>query len=271
MNNVIQVEGLKKSYGKVEVLKGLSFSVAKGEIFALLGVNGAGKTTALECIEGLRSYDSGNIVIEGKIGIQLQSATLQSYIKPIEAINLFSKWNKTLPDKALLSSLGIDEIAKKNYSELSTGQKRRLHLALALVGNPEIVFLDEPTAGLDVEGRLALHALIRELKEQGKTIVLASHDMAEVEALCDRIAIIRDGIIVFVGTVSQLRERVGSRFNVVIKTSVAQEEYTTENIVETLLPIFEDYKRQNILITDIKADRGTLEQHFINLTRSNEE
>lgn len=271
MNNVIQVQGLKKNYGKNEVLKGLSFNVAKGEIFALLGINGAGKTTALECIEGLRRYDSGTITVNGKIGIQLQSATLQSFIKPIEAINLFAKWNKTIPDKSLLASLGIDEISKKSYVSLSTGQKRRLHLALALVGNPDIVFLDEPTAGLDVEGKLALHALIRKIKEQGKTIVLASHDMAEVESLSDRIAIIRDGIIVFVGTVSQLRERVGSRFNVVIKTSETQEEYTTDNIVDTLLPVFEDYKRQGVHITDIKADRGTLEEHFINFTRSNEE
>ena len=146
MTDALQVKGLKKSYGNIPVLKGIDFSVQQGEIFALLGVNGAGKTTALECIEGLRAYDNGEITIRGKIGIQLQSATLQAFIKPLEAVNLFSKWNKTKPNTEMLKALGIYELSKKKYAELSTGQKRRLHLALALIGNPDIVFLDEPTA-----------------------------------------------------------------------------------------------------------------------------
>ena len=116
----------------------------------------------MECVEGLRSYDDGKITIHGKIGIQLQSATLQAFIKPLEVVNLFSKWNKTKPDTGMLKALGIYEISKKKYTELSTGQKRRLHLALALIGNPDIVFLDEPTAGLDVEARHSLHEQIKE-------------------------------------------------------------------------------------------------------------
>ena len=142
----LQVKGLKKSYGNIPVLKGIDFSVQQGEIFALLGMNGAGKTTALECIEGLRTYDDGKITIHGKTGIQLQSASLQAFIKPLEAVNLFSKWNKTKPDTKMLKTLGIYELSKKKYADLSMGQKRRLHLALALIGNPDIVFLDEPTA-----------------------------------------------------------------------------------------------------------------------------
>ena len=133
MSTAIEVKGLKKSYGRHTVLKGLSFNVLKGEIFALLGVNGAGKTTALECIEGLRKYDSGSIVVNGKMGIQLQSSSLPANIRPLEAVRLFAKWNKTQANPAMLASLGIREFSEKQYAALSTGQKRRLHLALAPV------------------------------------------------------------------------------------------------------------------------------------------
>lgn len=122
------------------VLKGLNLQIEKGEIFALLGINGAGKTTALECMEGLRKYDSGTISVNGKTGIQLQSASLPAHIKPLEAIKLFSKWNRTTADEPMLDALGIREIKSKQYCQLSTGQKRRLHLMLALTGNPDIVF-----------------------------------------------------------------------------------------------------------------------------------
>ena len=160
MSEAIKISSLTKSYGTHIVLNGLDFCIHQGEIFALLGVNGAGKTTSLECIEGLRKYDSGSIIINGIMGIQLQSASLPEHIKPLEAVKLFAKWNKASPDKKTLDALGIYEFAKKQYCQLSTGQKRRLHLALALTRNPDILFLDEPTAGLDVEGRLSLHEQI---------------------------------------------------------------------------------------------------------------
>ena len=141
MKDAIQVRKLKKSYGSHMVLKGLDFQIEKGEIFALLGVNGAGKTTTLECIEGLRKYDSGAITVKGKMGIQLQSSSLPAHIKPMEAVKLFAKWNKTKIDDVMLNGLGIKEMEKKQYIQLSTGQKRRLHLALALIGNPDVFFL----------------------------------------------------------------------------------------------------------------------------------
>ena len=197
MSCAIHVHNLRKSYGDHIVLKGLNFQIQKGEVFALLGVNGAGKTTTLECVEGLKTYDCGEITVNGKMGIQLQSSSLPAHIKPMEAVKLFAKWNKADVDYDMLAVLRLEEIEKKQYLELSMGQKRRLHLALALIGNPDIIFLDEPTAGLDVEGRLSLHAQIRKLKSQGKTIVLASHDMAEVETLCDRISILHNGNIIF--------------------------------------------------------------------------
>ena len=267
MKDAIQVCELKKSYGSHMVLKGLDFQIEKGEIFALLGVNGAGKTTTLECIEGLRKYDSGNITIHGRIGIQLQSASLPEHIKPLEAVKLFAKWNKTPLDKAMLDALGIYELAKKQYYQLSTGQKRRLHLALALTRNPDILFLDEPTAGLDVEGRLSLHKQIRQLKAMGKTIILASHDMAEVENLCDRIAILSEGKIAFIGTVEQLGETVGKHYNITIQTESSTEKYESDNIGETLLSLLTQYKEKEEPIVDIQINRGTLEQHFMRIAK----
>ena len=247
------------------VLKGLDFQIEKGEIFALLGVNGAGKTTTLECIEGLRKYDSGVITVNGKMGIQLQSSSLPAHIKPMEAVKLFAKWNKTKIDYAMLNRLGIKEIEKKQYIGLSTGQKRRLHLALALIGNPDVIFLDEPTAGLDVEGRRSLHEQIRNLKSHGKTIVLASHDMAEVEALCDRIAILNNGKIVFCGTALELTRSDWRKYFIHIRTQQGDNTFETENIEDTLISLLGELKQKKIHVSDIKVDRGTLEQHFIEM------
>lgn len=267
MNSAIQVQELRKSYGENQVLKGLNFKIEKGEIFALLGINGAGKTTTLECIENLRKYDSGSITVNGKMGIQLQSSSLPAHIKAMEAVKLFSKWNKTKIDFSMLDALGIKEIEKKEYKQMSTGQKRRLHLALALIGNPDIVFLDEPTAGLDVEGRLSLHEQIRNLKSQGKTIVLASHDMAEVESLCDRIAILKSGNIVFCGSASELTDKLGRKYFIHIKTQQGESTFETDNIEDTLISLLAELKEKKNHVLDIKVDRGTLEEHFIEMAR----
>jgi ABC-2 type transport system ATP-binding protein len=159
----------------------------------------------------------------------------------MEAIKLFSKWNKTKIDSSLLEALNIKDIEKNQYNQMSVGQKRRLHLALALVSNPDIIFLDEPTAGLDVEGRFALHQELRKLKKQGKTIVLASHDMAEVESLCDRIAILNEGKIAFCGTAAELSEKIGKKYFIQIKTiqgSHSSKPQSSPRIIQaTMLPI----------------------------------
>ena len=271
MKYAIEVRGLEKKYGSKMVLKGLDLQIEKGEIFALLGVNGAGKTTTLECIEGMRKYDGGTVIVNGKMGIQLQSSSLPAHIKPMEAIKLFAKWNQTSINNAMLKALGIKEFEKSQYLQLSTGQKRRLHLALALIGNPDIIFLDEPTAGLDVEARLALHEQIRNLKSQGKTIVLASHDMAEVEALCDRIAILNSGKIVFCGTPSELTDKVGRRYYIHLKTQESEKSFETTNIEDTLISLLNECKQKKIQILDIKVNRGSLEQHFIKMARRESE
>ncbi len=271
MNDAIQVHALKKSYGSHKVLKGLDICIEAGEIFALLGVNGAGKTTALECIEGLRSYDSGTITVNGTMGIQLQSASLPAHIRPMEAIKLFAKWKQAKADCAMLDALNIREIEKKQYMQLSTGQKRRLHLALALTGNPDIVFLDEPTAGIDVEGRLSLHDQIRTLRKQGKTIVLASHDMAEVEALCDRIAILKDGKIAFCGTALELTDHVSKKYVIRVKTQQGNQILETDHIEDALLSLLTAFRQKGIGVLDLRVDRGTLEQYFVELAGRAEE
>ena len=267
MSYAIKVSNLKKSYGANLVIKGIDLEIFSGEVFALLGVNGAGKTTTLECIEGLRKYDSGSISVNGKLGIQLQSSSLPSHIKTIEAIKLFYKWNKTKIDSSLLEALNINDIEKKQYNQMSVGQKRRLHLALALISNPDIIFLDEPTAGLDVEGRFALHQEIRKLKNQGKTIVLASHDMAEVESLCDRIAILNEGKIAFCGTATELSEKIGKKYFIQIKTIQGVQTIETDNIETSLIQMLTEIKSKGQKVLDIKVDSGTLEQHFMEMAK----
>ncbi|MCM0650181.1 ABC transporter ATP-binding protein [Clostridium swellfunianum] len=276
MNVAIQIENLVKSYGSNTVIKDISFAVNRGEIFALLGTNGAGKTTTLECIEGIRKYEGGNITINGTVGVQLQSSSLPANIKAIEAYRLFCKWNKAQINLELFNIFELQQLKDKQYKEMSTGQKRRLHLALALIGNPDIIFLDEPTAGLDVEGRVSLHSQIRKLKEQGKTIIMASHDMAEVESLCDRIAILKDGKIVFIGITTELTREMGKQCRILIKTERPLKNadceqgywvFTSENIGDTLYELLETCKLTQNIVLDVKIERTTLEQIFMDIAR----
>lgn len=270
MNNALCVEALTKSYNGKTVLNGVNLQVKKGELLALLGTNGAGKTTVLECIEGLRNYDSGKVMISGKIGIQLQSSSLPAHIRPMEAIRLFAKWNKVKINQGMLKIFEINKLANKQYRVLSSGQKQRLHLVLALLSDPDILFLDEPTAGLDVEGRIALHEQIRALKQLGKTIILTSHDMAEVESLCDRLAILNNGVISFVGTLEELNRHIGKRHIISIQTNHGSEKHESYNLGKTLFALLQEYERQDITVLDIKIDHSSLEQDFIELTRRDE-
>lgn len=291
---ILEVENLIKSYTGKEVLHGVSFQVEKGEIFALLGTNGAGKTTTLECIEGLKRYDrgvikftnSGNIKskLHDYIGIQLQSTALPGNITVLEAYRLFCFANKVKVDKALLERFGLKELLHKQYASMSTGQKRRLHLALALVHSPDIVFLDEPTAGLDVEGQVALHEEIFKLKNSGKTVLMASHNMAEVEKLCDRIAIMKEGKVGFIGRPEELIPSISDTSEIVLKTEKSNEIlglnyskyvksengydfYKSTEISEALLELLQKYKESKNKVLDIKINHTTLEEKFIEFSR----
>lgn len=284
MTSVIKVENLEKGYGENIVLKDISFEVKKGEIFALLGTNGSGKTTTLECIEGVRKFENGHIYIDGKIGVQLQSTSLPENIKIIEALRLFSKWNSSKIDKDFIERIGLDTIKNRQYLELSTGQKRKLHLALALIGNPDIIILDEPTAGLDVESRLILHDEIKMLKQDGKTIIIASHDMAEVENLSDRIAILKDGKIVFIGPANELMMKIKSTYEIHLKFSKpvsfdtlsicsykginqGYSVFLANNIEDSLLELLTLAKREKIQVYDIRIEDTSLEQRFMEIAK----
>ena len=284
MKNVIKISNLKKQYGNNNVLKGISFEVEQGSIFALLGTNGAGKTTTLECIEGIRKYNSGEIYIDGKMGVQLQSSSLPEGIKCLEALKLFAKWNNTSVDLEFIDRLGLKEVLKKEYKSMSIGQKRRVHLALAMTGNPDIIFLDEPTAGLDVEGRVSLHEEIRRLKSLGKTIVMASHDMAEVESLCDRLAILKRGEIAFLGTVNELTSQIkriyriqlkldrkleNNKFEFCLYKGKEKEYYIFESnkIDDGLLELLTVAKKENVIVYDVKIESSTLEDSFMDIAR----
>ncbi|CEN93395.1 MAG: ABC transporter ATP-binding protein [Paeniclostridium sp.] len=286
MNSKVKVSNLQKKYNNNTVLKGISFDVDDGTIFALLGTNGSGKTTTLECMEGILKHSSDQIYINGKIGVQLQSSSLPEGIKAIEALKLFAMWNSTIVDIGLIDRLGLTGILKKQYKEMSTGQKRRLHLALAMTGDPDVIFLDEPTAGLDVEGRVALHEEIKRLKNHGKTIIIASHDMAEVEALCDKLAILKDGEIAFLGTVDELKSNVKNIYTIKLNLSSQiildecltccykgkiQDYYIFESneVGDGLLELVTVIKNQNIDVYDIKIEHSSLEECFIDIARGN--
>jgi ABC-2 type transport system ATP-binding protein len=214
------VRDLQKRYGSVEAARGVSFEIHDGEIFGLLGPNGAGKTTTIECVIGLRDPDAGRIDVCGidarrqprevkqRIGASLQSTALQDKITPREALELFgSFYRKRLDSTALLERFSLAEKADVAFDTLSGGQRQRLALALAFVNDPELIFLDEPTAGLDPQSRREVHAEIARMKQDGHTVLLTTHDMDEAQALCDRIAILDHGRIIATGTPTELTTR----------------------------------------------------------------
>lgn len=214
---IIEVKDLVKHYGKFEAVKGISFQVRKGEIFGLLGPNGAGKSTTLEIIETLRSKTSGTVrvkqfdldkdpnAIKQIIGVQLQTAGYYPGLQLVELIELFSGlYNVQTDAMALLRRVNLEEKAKAKYKELSGGQKQRFSIATTLINAPEIVFLDEPTTGLDPQARRNLWDLIRDIRQKGATVILTTHYMDEAEYLCDRVAIVDSGKIIALNTPDQL-------------------------------------------------------------------
>lgn len=217
MNTVIQVEKLRKVYGTTVAVDEISFEVHEGEIFGIVGPNGAGKTTTIECMEGLRKADQGNIQVLGldpqqdgqalrkQIGMQLQQSNLPDRMRVWEALDLYASFYPNPVDwNVLLSQLGLEEKRNTPFGKLSGGQKQRLFIALALLLDPQLVFLDELTTGLDPQARHAIWDLVREVRAKGKTIVLTTHFMEEAERLCDRIAILDNGRIVALDTPAAL-------------------------------------------------------------------
>jgi ABC-2 type transport system ATP-binding protein len=214
---IIEVKGLQKKYGDFEAVKGISFSVQEGEIFGLLGPNGAGKSTTLEIMETLRAKTSGEVFVDGWnldtspndikkiIGVQLQTSGYYPSLNLTELIVLFAGlYDEEVDPLVLLDSVNLRDKAKAKYKELSGGQKQRFSIATTLINRPRIIFLDEPTTGLDPQARRNLWDLIREIRAKGTTVIITTHYMDEAEVLCDRVAIIDSGKIIAINTPDKL-------------------------------------------------------------------
>jgi ABC-2 type transport system ATP-binding protein len=225
--DVISVDGLRKQYDQVKAVDGISFQVSRGEIFGMVGPNGSGKTTTIECIEGLRQPDEGSVQVLGldpwqepyelreRIGVQLQSSNLPRRMRVGEALDLFASFYRRTRDwMPLLEGLGLAEKRRAFFSQLSGGQKQRLFVALALINQPEVVFLDELTTGLDPRARHAIWDLVRGIREQGTTVFLTTHFMDEAERLCDRVAILDHGRIIALDTPDRLVNQMGAAMRI---------------------------------------------------------
>ena len=220
MSNPIEVAGLKKNYGALQAVKGVDFEVCAGEVFGLLGPNGAGKTTTVEILEGLRPRSGGRVSVLGcdpevqtkqlkdRVGVCLQSTRLQDKLKVREAMELFAAfYTRTVDTTHLMKRLQLWEKREAQYSTLSGGQKQRLALALAMLNDPQVLFLDEPSSGLDPQARLEIHSLVQDLRAEKRTILLTTHYIEEAEKLCDRVAIVDEGRIIAMGTPREIQQR----------------------------------------------------------------
>lgn len=287
---VIKVHNFTKCYGSFTAVENISFEVNKGEIFGLLGPNGAGKTSTLECLEGLRNPDKGTIEIMGinpskgkgqlknVIGVQLQSSGLPATITVREAMELFSAYHGISPRYDLLERMGLTDKLNTQYHTLSGGGQRRLALALAASHNPQVLILDEPTAALDVQSRVELHDLMKELKNQGTTILLATHDMAEAEKMADRIAILLKGKIVAIGTPKEITAAGSSQTKISVRVAgsslqgssgtLVDEYYVfyTDKISSKVVEIIDLIELKGDSLIDLRVERPSLEERFLEIT-----
>ena len=240
---ILLVKHLEKRYGSVHAVRGVSFSVNEGEVFGLLGPNGAGKTSTIEVLEGLRVPDGGRVSVCGLdpqrspnelkavIGATLQATSLPDKMRVAEAIRLFAGfYKKTRNPEELLKRFGLEEKRHSFYNQLSGGQKQRLALAMALVNDPRVLFLDEPTAGLDPQVRREIYTIIEELKAEKKTIVLTTHYIEEAEKLCDRVAIVDHGKVIAAGSPRELKQRSGNTTRIEVRLSKPASNGTLKNL-----------------------------------------
>ena len=296
--SAIRVSAIRKTYGRTVAVDDVSFDVQPGEIFGLIGPNGAGKTTTMECVEGLRTPDRGEISVLGlhpardayqlqeRIGVQLQQAQLQKRIKVREAVALWASLYRNPADgNRLIEQLGLSEKRNAWFMTLSGGQKQRLFIALALINNPELVFLDELTTGLDPQARRAIWDLVRDIRSRGKTVFLTTHLMEEAERLCDRVAIIDHGRIIDIGTPAELVSRHCPEQTVILATGDSSaperlgavpnvDSVTREGAVVTVRGRAPDLVTQVIAcvaehrmhVTDFRTELPTLEDVFLRVT-----
>ncbi len=298
---VIFARGLRKSYGPLEAVKGIDFEVHAGEVFGLLGPNGAGKTTTVEILEGLRPRSGGEVKVLGfdpdrqkqrlkdRIGVCLQATNLPDKIKVREALELFAAfYSRQVDGEALLHRLQLWEKREAGYATLSGGQKQRLALALALINDPQMLFLDEPTTGLDPQVRLEIRDLIEELRAEKRTILMTTHYIEEAERLCDRVAIIDNGVIIAIGSPAELQAKSATQSSIEISLSEPlpvgelpawpdairaivnddrrQISVSSSHAAKTLVELIKWIDAQGLELDDVHLNRPTLEDVFIELT-----
>jgi ABC-2 type transport system ATP-binding protein len=299
--NAISVQGLRKNYGDFEAVKGIDFEVRTGEVFGLLGPNGAGKTTTVEILEGIRQRTSGDVKVldydpdrqkmqlKDRIGVCLQATNLPDQIRVLEALNLFgSLYSRMLNSADLLKRLQLWDKKDAFYSTLSGGQKQRLAIAMGLINDPQLLFLDEPTTGLDPQVRLEIHSLIEDLRREKRTILMTTHYIEEAEKLCDRVAIVDSGKVIAMGTPRELQDRSAGKSTIEIvceqtldgrimpdwpdatgsKLSVDKRSLTVSSLrpARTLVEIVKWVDAQGLGLEDVHLKRPTLEDVFIELT-----
>ena len=298
---VIYVRGLRKSYGTLEAVKGIDFEVRAGEVFGLLGPNGAGKTTTVEILEGLRPRTAGEVKVldfdpdrqrkslKDRIGVCLQATNLPDKITVREALDFFgSLYSRRADGDAVLARLQLTDKKNAAYATLSGGQKQRLALALALINDPQMLFLDEPTTGLDPQVRLEIRDLIEELRAEKRTILMTTHYIEEAERLCDRVAIIDAGLIIAMGTPRELQERSANQSAIEIalsdplkktelpawpesiRSAVSEDRRRitvySKRPARTLVEMVKWIDGQGLELDDVHLSRPTLEDVFIELT-----
>jgi ABC-2 type transport system ATP-binding protein len=301
MPNPIEVDGLTKNYGDVAAVKGIAFEVCAGEVFGLLGPNGAGKTTTVEILEGLRPRTGGRVSVLGcdpeiqtrklkdRIGVCLQATRLQDKIKVSEAVELFAAfYTRTVDGVQLLKRLQLWEKRESHYAKLSGGQKQRLALALALLNDPQVLFLDEPSAGLDPQARLEIHELVQDLRREQRTILLTTHYIEEAEKLCDRVAIVDEGCIVAMGTPREIQERALAHSTIEIECSAPLDNgampawreaekvlvdesrtrvsVTSRQPARVVVEMVRWMDEKGLELKDIRIQRPSLEDAFLELT-----
>ncbi|MCK4598678.1 ABC transporter ATP-binding protein [Candidatus Bipolaricaulota bacterium] len=295
----MRVTGLKKYYGEVHAVDGISFAIPRASVFTILGPNGAGKTTTLEILEGIRGPDAGEIEVFGmklkkvtravkeRMGVLLQDGNFEPYLKVKEVVKLFASFfKKALPVEEVLTRVALQEKTNAYVKTLSGGQLQRLAVGVALVNDPELIFLDEPTTGLDPQARRNMWSIITDLKDQGKTIILTTHYMEEAEALSDRVCIMDYGTIIAKGSPRELTSRLGQETIIEFNTSslsaddLAQlESYgktaredgeivtvETENLVHTMEQMLAWSREREIPLTNMTVRQPNLEDVFLLLT-----
>ncbi|MFL6529800.1 MAG: ABC transporter ATP-binding protein [Chthoniobacterales bacterium] len=297
----IYVRGLRKSYDSFEAVKGIDFEVQTGEVFGLLGPNGAGKTTTVEILEGLRPRTGGEVKVlsldpnqhtkrlKDRIGVALQATNLPDKLKVNEAVDLFAAlYTRTVSGEMLLKRLQLWDKKDAFYASLSGGQKQRLAIALALINDPQLLFLDEPTTGLDPQVRLEIRDLIEELRAEKRTILMTTHYIEEAERLCDRVAIIDSGQIIAIGTPRELQQKSATQSGIeaqlnrplppgdvpqwqdAVRTIVSEDRrhltISSSHPARTLVDFVKWIDAQGIELHDVHLKRPTLEDVFIELT-----